>query len=47
MKRVYGAVLGVVGGTIGAVELDPTVPVMGDTLGVGTICAALTPRLPI
>jgi hypothetical protein len=32
-------VLGVAAGT--------TAPVMGDTLGVGMICAALTPRLPI
>jgi hypothetical protein len=50
MKRVYGAVLGVVDGTVGivgTVELGPTVPLMGDTLGVGIICAALTPRLPI
>jgi hypothetical protein len=47
LQRVYGAVLGVVDGTIGIVELDPTLPVMGDALGDGTICAALTPRLPI
>jgi hypothetical protein len=39
-------VLGAVDGTIGTVELDPIVPVMGNTLGVGIICAALTPRLP-
>jgi phosphoglycerate dehydrogenase-like enzyme len=39
-----------VGATVGIVgtgELGPTVPVMGTTLGVGTTCAALTPRLPI
>jgi hypothetical protein len=47
LQRVYGAVLGVVDGTIGNVELDPTLPVMGGALGVGTICAALTPKLPI
>jgi hypothetical protein len=43
-------VLGAVDGAIGMVdtfELDPTVPVMGGTVGVGTTCAALTPRLPI
>jgi hypothetical protein len=50
MKMVYGIVLGVAGATVGIVgtgELGPTVPVMGATLGVGTTCAALTPRLPI
>jgi hypothetical protein len=40
-------VAGETAGTVGTVELGPTVPVMGDTLGVGTTCAALTPRLPI
>jgi hypothetical protein len=43
-------VLGVVDGTVGIVgivELGPTVAVKGDTLGVGIVCAALTPRLPI
>ena len=50
MKMVYGTVLGVVGETAGIVgtdELGPTVPKTGDTLGVGTAVAALTPRLPI
>jgi hypothetical protein len=50
MKRVYGAAPGVVDGTIGivgTVEPGPTVPLKGDTLGVGIVCAALTPRLPI
>jgi hypothetical protein len=43
-------VLPVAGETVGIVgtdELGPTVPVIGDTLGVGTTCAALTPRLLI
>jgi hypothetical protein len=43
-------VLPVVGETLGIVgtdELDPTLPTMGDALGVGTVCAALTPRLLI
>jgi hypothetical protein len=50
MKMVYGVVLGVVGETVGIVgtdELGPGVPMMGDTLGVGTACAALIPGLPI
>jgi hypothetical protein len=50
LQRVYGAVLGAVDetdGTIGTVELEPTLPVMGGALGVGTSCTALTPRLPI
>jgi hypothetical protein len=34
-------------GIVGTDELAPTVPVMGDTLAVGTAGAALTPRLPI
>jgi hypothetical protein len=34
-------------GIVGTDELGPTVPVVGDTLGVGTTCAALTPRLLI
>jgi len=34
-------------GIVGTDELDPTLPVMGDTLGAGTTCAALTPRLLI
>ena len=34
-------------GTVGTDELGPTVPVTVDTLGVGTTCAALTPRLLI
>jgi hypothetical protein len=45
-----GIVLAVAGeavGTVGNDELGPTVPVMGDTLGVGTAGAALTPRLLI
>jgi hypothetical protein len=43
-------VLPVAGETVGIVgtdELGPTVPVMGDTLAVGTAAAALTPRLLI
>jgi hypothetical protein len=28
-------------------QFDPTLPVMGDTFGNGTTCAALTPRLRI
>jgi hypothetical protein len=47
---VHGIVLPVVGETVGMVgtdELGPTVPVMGDTLAVGTAGAALTPRLLI
>jgi hypothetical protein len=47
MRMVYGVVLGVVGETVGIVELGPMVPAMGDTLGVGITCAALTPRFPI
>jgi hypothetical protein len=50
MKMVYRIVLAVVGGTVGIVGTDepgPTVPTIGDTLGVGTADAALTPRLPI
>jgi hypothetical protein len=46
----YGIVLPVVavtGGIVGAGELGPTVPVIGNTLVVGTVGAALTPRLPI
>jgi hypothetical protein len=39
------------GETVGTVGIDgaelPTLPVMGDRLGVGTTCAALTPRLLI
>jgi hypothetical protein len=34
-------------GVVGNGELGPTVPVIGDTLGAGTTCAGLTPRLPI
>jgi hypothetical protein len=47
---VYGFVLGVAGetvGIVGTIELGPTVPVIGDMVGVGTNCAALTPRFPI
>jgi hypothetical protein len=46
---VHGTVLpvGETVGIVGTDELDPTLPVMGDTLGVGTTCAALTPRLLI
>jgi hypothetical protein len=46
---VHGIVLPV-GETVGIVGTDalgPTVLVMGGTLGVGTTCAALTPRLLI
>jgi hypothetical protein len=49
-EEVHGVVLAIGGGTVGivgAVEPAPTLPVMGDTLGVRTTCAALTPRLPI
>jgi hypothetical protein len=39
------------GETVGIVGTDgaelPTLPVMGNTLVVGTVGAALTPRLPI
>jgi hypothetical protein len=34
-------------GMVGTDELGPTVPVVGDTLAVGTAGAALTPRLLI
>jgi hypothetical protein len=34
-------------GIVGADELGPAVPAIGDTLAVGTAVAALTPRLPI
>jgi hypothetical protein len=34
-------------GIVGSDELDPTLPVMGNTLGAGTTCAALTPKLLI
>jgi hypothetical protein len=46
---VHGIVLpvGETVGIVGTDELDPTLPVMGDTLGAGTTCAALTPRLLI
>jgi hypothetical protein len=46
---VHGIVLpvGETVGIVGTDERDPTLPVMGNTLGVGTTCAALTPRLPI
>jgi hypothetical protein len=46
---VYG-IVPVVGETVGIDGTDalgPTLPVMGDTLGVGTTCEALTPRLLI
>jgi hypothetical protein len=50
-KRLFhGIVLPAAGeaaGIVGTDELAPTVPVMGDTLAVGTAGAALTPRLPI
>jgi len=42
MKMLHGLVP-----VMGADALDPTVPVVGDRVGVGTICAALTPRLLI
>jgi hypothetical protein len=46
---VHGIVLpvGETVGIVGTDELDPTLPVMGNTLGAGTTCAALTPRLLI
>jgi hypothetical protein len=34
-------------GIVGTDEFGPTVPVIGNTLAVGTVGAALTPRLPI
>jgi len=40
-------VVGETAGMVGTDALDPTLPVMGDTLGVGITCAALTPRLLI
>lgn len=46
----HGVVVAVAGETVGIVgtgELGPTVPTTGDTFGVGTSVAALTPRLPI
>ncbi|SHL82609.1 hypothetical protein SAMN05444159_6920 [Bradyrhizobium lablabi] len=39
--------VGEIVGIVGTDERDPTLPVTGNTLGVGTTCAALTPRLPI
>jgi hypothetical protein len=33
--------------TAGIVGIDPTVPMVGDTLIIGTEVAGLTPRLPI
>jgi hypothetical protein len=42
MKMSHGVVP-----VIGADALGPTMPVMGDRLGVGTACAALTPGLLI
>ena len=41
------AVAGETVGIVGAGDFGPTVPVMGNTLAVGTAVAALTPRLPI
>ena len=41
------AVAGETVGIVGAGDFGPTVPVMGNTLAVGTAGAALTPRLPI
>ena len=40
-------VVAATGGIVGTDELGPTVPVIGNTLVVGTVGAALTPRLPI
>jgi hypothetical protein len=40
-------VVGETAGMVGTDEFDPTLPVMGDTFGNGTTCAALTPRLLI
>jgi hypothetical protein len=34
-------------GIVGAAAVEPTLPVMGDTLAVGTAAAELTPRLLI
>jgi len=55
MKKMFQGIVvdeAVDGGeTVGIVGIDgaelPTLPVMGDTLVVGTAGAALTPRLPI
>jgi hypothetical protein len=41
------AVAGEAVGIVGTGNFGPTVPVMGNTLAVGTAVAALTPRLPI
>jgi hypothetical protein len=41
------AVAGEAVGIVGTGDFGPTVPVMGNTLAVGTAVAALTPRLPI
>jgi hypothetical protein len=40
-------VVAATGGIVGTDEFGPTVPVIGNTLVVGTVGAALTPRLPI
>lgn len=40
-------VVAATGGIVGTDELGPTVPVIGNTLAVGTAGAALTPRLLI
>jgi hypothetical protein len=34
-------------GMVGATDVDPTLPVIGNTLVVGTAATELTPRLPI
>jgi hypothetical protein len=44
---VYGVVLPVAGETAGIAGTGALGPAVGDTLGVGTAVAALTPGLPI
>src|SRR3979490_1995928 len=44
---VVGEVVGETVGIVGANELGPTVPTMGNTFGTGTAGVELTPRLPI
>jgi hypothetical protein len=44
----HGVLLGIVGETVGITGNGALVAAaMGDTLGAGTTCAALTPRFPI
>jgi hypothetical protein len=47
LKMIYGVVLPVAGETAGIVGTGALGPAVGDTLGVGTAVAALTPGLPI